>query len=144
MKSLLLSLSILFEDVNISVILPKILIEPSQNTKNSQHKKGIIFILIHVLIPRSKDSLLKVLVAISNTVKEVGYIQGLNSIAGVFLFYLKEEESFWIMLYLMERLKTKNIFQSDFEQVSLLNYQLEAYIGYYLPALSEYFVIICS
>jgi len=72
--------------------------------------------------------------------KEVGYIQGLNSVAGVFLYYLKEEESFWMMLYLMERLKTKEIFKSDFEKVSLLNYQLECFISYYLPSLAQHFV----
>ena len=84
--------------------------------------------------------MLKVLVAIANTVQEVGYIQGLNSIAGVFLFYLKEEESFWMMLYLLEKIRTKDIFKSDFERVSILNYQLEMFVNNYLPEISQHFV----
>jgi len=89
---------------------------------------------------KGRDGLLKVLVAISNTIKEVGYIQGLNSVAAVFLYYLKEEESFWILLYLMERVKAKEIFKTDFERVSILNYQLETFVHYYLPTVAQYFV----
>ena len=72
--------------------------------------------------------------------KEVGYIQGLNSIAGVYLFYLREEQSFWIMLYMMEKLGAKEIFKSDFEKITLLNYQFEIYVDNYLPAISQHFV----
>ena len=109
---------------------------------NFPQKKGSFFPIFPCYSYKTrKDSLLKVLVAISNTMSEVGYIQGLNSIAGVFLFYLKEEESFWILVYLMERLKIKDILKSDFEKVSLLNYQLECFVDHYLPNLSQYFVL---
>jgi len=83
---------------------------------------------------------LKVLVAVANTVREVGYIQGLNLIAGVFLLSLKEEESFWMMIYLLEKLEFKEVLQSNFERVSILNYQLEIYVKNYFPSIAHRFV----
>jgi len=78
-----------------------------------------------------------VLVAVANTVQEVGYIQGLNLIAGVFLFSLKEEESFWMMVYLLEKLEFKDVLRSNFERVGLLNYQLEIYLKNYFPSIAN-------
>jgi len=85
-----------------------------------------------------KDSLLRVLVAISNTVTDTGYIQGLNSIAGTFLFYLKEEESFWMTLFMMEKLKVKDIFAENFHRVHILNYQLQIFLEFYIPEISHH------
>lgn len=87
-----------------------------------------------------KASLLSVLIAVSNTIKDVGYIQGLNSIAGVFLFHLKEEESFWIMLYFMEKLNFKELLKEDFNRVHILDFQLQVYLDNYVPAVAEHFV----
>ena len=78
--------------------------------------------------------------AISNTIKDMGYIQGLNSIAGVLLFYIKEEEAFWVLMYFMEKLKFKELLKDDFNKIHLLNYQLSAYLEYYIPDLAKYFV----
>jgi len=72
--------------------------------------------------------------------KDVGYIQGLNSIAGVFLFHLKEEESFWMIIYMLEKLKLKDIFKDDFYKVHMLNYQLQVFVQYYLPEIANFFV----
>jgi len=67
-------------------------------------------------------------------------MQGLNSIVGTFLLNLKEEESFWIILYFMEKLGYKDLFKDDFNKINLLNYQLELYLDHYMPEISEYFV----
>jgi len=69
----------------------------------------------------------------------MGYMQGLNSIAGMFLFYLKEEESFWILLYFMEKMKFKNFLKDDFTTINTLIYQLDLYLEHYLPDLAEHF-----
>jgi len=86
-----------------------------------------------------KASLLRVLVATSNTVKDMGYIQGLNSIAGTFLLYLKDEETFWILMYFMEKLRFKDLLNDTFDTINELNYQLKAYLHYYLPDILKYF-----
>ena len=89
-----------------------------------------------------KASLLRVLIAITNTIKDMGYIQGLNSIAGVFLFYLKEEESFWMIMYFLEKLKFKEILKDDFRRVHMLNYQLQMFLNSYIPEVASYMVTI--
>lgn len=78
--------------------------------------------------------------AVSNSIAEVGYIQGMNSISGVFLFYMKEEQSFWATLYLLEKLKVKNILNDDFKTVHLLNYQFESFLQNCLPAVANHLV----
>ena len=84
--------------------------------------------------------MLRVLIAVSNTIKDMGYIQGLNSVAGVFLFHLKEEESFWMMMYFLEKLTFKEVLKEDFKQVHMLNYQLQMFLNNYLPEVSAYLV----
>ena len=70
----------------------------------------------------------------------MGYMQGINSIGGIFLFYLKEEESFWMLLYFMEKMKFKEFFREDFTTVNKLIYQLELYLDHYIPDLAAYLV----
>jgi len=84
-----------------------------------------------------RASLLRVLIAVSNTIQDMGYIQGLNSIAGTFLLYLREEEAFWIMMYFMEKLKFKDLLNESFSKIHELNYQLKAYLQYYLPQVTS-------
>jgi len=119
-----------------------ILIEPCPIMANSTLKKGNSFniyrkMLISII---RKGSLLRVLVALSNTVKDVGYIQGLNSIVGVALTCLKEEEAFWMLLYMMEKLNVKDILNESFTRINILNYQLQTFLDAYLPELSSYLV----
>ena len=67
-------------------------------------------------------------------------MQGLNSVVGTFLFHLKEEESFWIILYFMERMKYKELFKDDFNKINLMTYQLELYLDHYVQEISDHFV----
>jgi len=109
---------------------------------NSRQKKGTVHFLGHEILIffKRRASLLRLLVATSNTVKDMGYMQGLNSIAGMFLFYLKEEESFWVLLYFMEKMKFKNFLKEDFTTINTLVYQLDLFLEHYLPELTEHFV----
>lgn len=85
-----------------------------------------------------KASLLRVLVAVSNSITELGYMQGLNYVAGVFLYYLKEEQAFWATLYLLEKLNAKDLLKENFKTIHLLNYQFEVFLTNYLPAVSNH------
>jgi len=89
-----------------------------------------------------KNRLFKVLVALSNTYKEMSYVQGMNSLAGITLFYLREEESYPLMIHLLETIGVKKIFYPNFEGLSVLNYQLESYLNHYLPEISHFLVIL--
>jgi len=87
---------------------------------------------------QGKASLLRVLVAVSNSIKELGYMQGLNYVAGVFSYYLKEEQAFWATLYLLEKLNAKDLLKENFETIHLLNYQFEVCLNNYLPSISNH------
>ena len=80
------------------------------------------------------------LIAIANSVRDVGYVQGLNSIAGVLLFYLKEEESYWTMLYMLNKLNIRELLKENFSNMKLLNYQFQTYLENYVPEIAEHFV----
>ena len=84
--------------------------------------------------------MLKVLMALCNTYPELGYIQGFNSLVGVSLLNLQEQEAYSLMMHLFEDLKVKQLFVNDFEGLSLLNYQLEIYLEHYLPEVFNLFV----
>jgi len=80
-----------------------------------------------------REPLLKVLMALCNTYPEMGYVQGFNALVGIALLSLPEQEAYSLMIFLFEDLKVKQLFQNDFKGLSLLNYQLEAYLEHYLP-----------
>ena len=50
--------------------------------------------------------------AISLAFPEVGYCQGLNFIAGVFLMYLNDEDAFWLLYSLFVKYEQKKIYQN--------------------------------
>ena len=56
-----------------------------------------------------------VLVAYSVYDMEVGYIQGLNLIAGILLYHIKsEEQTFWALVELMEEQELRMIYLPGF------------------------------
>ena len=86
-------------------------------------------------------SLMKVLTGVANKMRSVGYVQGLNSIAGTLLFYLKEEDSFWMMIYMLQKLNFKEFLKENLDRMHLLTYQFEMFLEKYLPEIANYFVI---
>ena len=78
--------------------------------------------------------------AIANTVPVVGYIQGMNSIVGILLHTFSEEESFWTLLYIMEKLELKNLLGNNFKMVNVLNFQLHYFTEHYFPEITAYLV----
>ena len=72
--------------------------------------------------------LYKVLSAYSKYNKSVGYVQGMGFIAAIFLTYMDEESSFFMMHSLMKKYKMEGIFFDDFPELKkkfyiLLNLQ---------------------
>jgi hypothetical protein len=54
-----------------------------------------------------------ILLALSNSVPEVGYIQGLNSIVAIFLMKrIKEENIYWILKYMLNKLNLKILWET--------------------------------
>ena len=85
-------------------------------------------------------TLYRVLIAISNTEPEVGYIQGLNSVVGTLLLHLKEEDTYWMMLYLLRSRGLSKVFTPPFSKTDIWNYQLEILMQNYLPDIFDHLV----
>merc|ERR1711957_1079103 len=91
----------------------------------------------------SKDyqqQLLRVLHAYANLNREVGYCQGMNFVAGLLLRISRnEEESFWMLVCLMDTGKLSGFYQNNFP---LLRRYLKAYddlVQEMVPDLREHF-----
>lgn len=85
--------------------------------------------------------LTNVLVASSNSLPNIGYVQGLNSIVSILLSQgLTEQQSYWMLLYLLKKCKINDLLSEGFPKVQILNYQLEIYMRNYLPDVIDYLV----
>ena len=86
-----------------------------------------------------QHTLHKILLALSNSVSKIGYVQGFNTIVAVFLSHeLKDLEIYWLMNYALKKCKLEDLFREGFPRVQLLNYQLEIFMRNYLPDLFDY------
>lgn len=97
--------------------------------------------IIKNLIFFSKTYLFQTLNAISNTYKEVGYVQGLNFIVGLLLMKYKSAcRTFNLMSFIFEDMKLINLMKRSFPMLGLLNYQLELYLEFYMPDIYSHIV----
>jgi len=71
---------------------------------------------------------------------EVGYCQGMNFIAAMFLTFLSEEESFWLLIVVMneEPYKLRELFGEDMAGTHEVLYIAEKLIAQFLPKLSRH------
>ena len=70
-----------------------------------------------------------ILVALSNSVKKVGYVQGINSIVGVYLTYhFTDEEVYWIVKYKIKKLKMMDLMKDGLPKLKFLNYTLKNFM----------------
>lgn len=67
--------------------------------------------------------------ALSSSIKEVGYIQGLNTIVSVFLRNnLDEQEVFWITFYFLKKMKVNELMTDGLPKLLVLNYQFSIFL----------------
>jgi len=86
-------------------------------------------------------ALRRILYAYSVYDSEVGYCQGMNFIAAMFLTFLPEEESFWMLVAVMneEPYDMRNMFLESMAGAHKALYIVDKLIKKYLPKLSRYF-----
>ncbi|KAL3781249.1 hypothetical protein ACHAWO_011618 [Cyclotella atomus] len=86
-------------------------------------------------------ALRRILYAYSVYDPDVGYCQGMNFIAGLFLTFLPEEESFWMLVALMneEPYNMRSMFLENMSGTHKALYIVDKLIKKYLPKLSKYF-----
>jgi len=88
---------------------------------------------------QGQSSLRRVLRAYSMYDTDVGYCQGMNFIAAMFLTFLTEEESFWLLVVVMneEPYKLREMFGEDMAGTHEVLYIAEKLIAQFLPKLSK-------
>jgi hypothetical protein len=86
-------------------------------------------------------ALRRILYAYSVYDPDVGYCQGMNFIAGLFLTFLPEEESFWMLVAVMneEPYNMRSMFLENMSGTHKALYIVDKLIKRYLPKLSRYF-----
>ena len=68
-------------------------------------------------------NLYNVLSTFSNQ-SETGYVQGMSFLCAIFLSYMNEESSFWMMKSLMDKYNMKGYFQNDFPELKKSYFKL--------------------
>lgn len=87
------------------------------------------------------EQLERVLNAYANVDPELGYTQGMNFIASIFLLYQSEEEAFWSFYALMYQssLPHRLFFVQDFPKLTILKGLVDAYIEERFPEIFQEF-----
>lgn len=72
--------------------------------------------------------------------KEVGYVRGMNEIVGALIATdtFKENEIYWITLYLFRQLKLKELFSDGFPRLNILIFQLRIFMQNYTSEILGY------
>lgn len=85
------------------------------------------------------NKLFNVLKAYANYDNEVGYVQGMNFIVAMLLFYISDEESvFWCLYQLMVKFRYRQIYKQDFPKLIQLSTYLEKRLRAEHPDLLEH------
>ncbi|EED89192.1 RabGAP, partial [Thalassiosira pseudonana CCMP1335] len=96
--------------------------------------------LFHNGLDEDERALRRVLRAYSVYDSEVGYCQGMNFIAAMFLTFLSEEEAFWLLVVVMneEPYKLRELFGEDMAGTHEVLYIAEKLMHQFLPKLSQH------
>lgn len=86
-------------------------------------------------------SLRRVLKAYSMYDKNVGYCQGMNFIAGMFITVMKEQDAFWMLVYVMRKApcRMQGLFGEGMRETHKVLYVGEKLIQIFLPKLHQHF-----
>jgi ecotropic viral integration site 5 protein len=87
------------------------------------------------------DILIRILKALAIHVHSVGYCQGINFLAAVvYLNMYSEEDTFWMMTYILKECHYEDLFAPGMEKFQLCCYQLDTLVKQNLPKLAYHFV----
>lgn len=72
---------------------------------------------------------------------EVGYVQGMNMVAGALLYHIKEEDqTFWGLVELMDEQELRMIYLSGFEMLKKHISNIDAFMHRKIPDLANHLV----
>jgi hypothetical protein len=83
--------------------------------------------------------LYNVLLAFANYDSQIGYVQGMNYIAGMLLMHIQDEEKvFWCLIYIMNRKNWRCIYKKEMEKLHELLNTTETYIKQKFPKVYQH------
>ncbi|KAL3781984.1 hypothetical protein ACHAW5_006074 [Stephanodiscus triporus] len=109
------------------------------NTKGGHSQSQKLLSVEALGMGQGQGSLRRVLRAYSMYDTDVGYCQGMNFIAAMFLTFLSEEESFWLLVVVMneEPYKLRDMFGKDMAGSHEVLYIAEKLLAQFLPKLAR-------
>ncbi len=110
---------------------------PSSSSPTRKEKKKVDF----TTEEGGQAILRRVLRAYSLYDPEVGYCQGMNFIAGMFITFVTEEEAFWLLVYVMNAkpCRMRGLFGVGMSEAHQVLYVAEQLIAQFNPKLSRHF-----
>eukprot|EP00092_Neocalanus_flemingeri_P051367 GFUD01059729.1.p1 GENE.GFUD01059729.1~~GFUD01059729.1.p1 ORF type:complete len:197 (+),score=53.59 GFUD01059729.1:273-863(+) len=104
---------------------------------------GLIILRTNQNIPLTsgvgQDSLFNVMKAYSILHREVGYYQGSAFIVGLLLREMPEEDSFAVLVKIMEDYRMREMFKPSMAELGLCMYQLDTLVQEHIPDLHVHF-----
>jgi len=86
-----------------------------------------------------QQTLFRILKAYALHDPEIGYCQGMGFLTGLFLFYMPEEDAFWMLIAVMKKYEMREFYMPGMPGVYKAFYKVNALIKQYLPALFRHF-----
>eukprot|EP00762_Andalucia_godoyi_P007237 ANDGO_08079.mRNA.1 Ecotropic viral integration site 5 ortholog len=87
---------------------------------------------------KGQQALYNVLIALASHNPEVGYCQGMGFVTAMALSYLSEEDAFWLMMCLMEKLSLDGLFAPGFPRLRSSFYVLESLLEQHYPKIGAH------
>lgn len=89
----------------------------------------------------SQDTLYNVLCAYANFDPDIGYCQGMSFVCGHLVYYLNEEDAFWVLVTLVKSspYELGEMYRPGLPLLTTLLYKLERLIQIYMPNLFLHF-----
>lgn len=85
--------------------------------------------------------LFRILKGLAVHFQDLGYCQGINFLAAtLYLIMGDEENTFWVLVHLLQKEDYKAVYSPDLKMFNLACYQLESLVKKHLPKLSYFFV----
>lgn len=121
--------------------------EPSDHTR----KGGTIDRDVHRTFPKQElfegttsfgqEVLRRILVATSINLPDVGYCQGMNFIAALFISYMPETDAFFLFQTILTQApyNMKNLFGEHIEELHVMLFQFDQLVQIYIPQLKKHF-----